>query len=271
MASCRAELVLVGRNRTPRVHEREKLVLAEALISHAPVEALHERVLIRLARLHMLQDHPVLRRPDGEGTTDELGPVVTDHAIRSAARRDQARQHGGDGATRERRIDFHRQRLARAIGDDVQQPKHTARREGIAHEVHRSSRVRRGHGLVRRPGAHQLAMATLPDGQTSVPVDALDPLVIIAPALAAQLPRQQGHPPMRMIAGELRQAIAQRAVVAPRSGDVAYRCPMHTKPSAGATLTDGGARLHIGDRTPPLLGGHQSFPATSLSTWILSA
>jgi hypothetical protein len=271
VASYRAELVLVGRNRTPRVHEREKPVLVEALISHATVEALHARVLIRLARLNMLQDHPVLRGPDSEGTTDELGPVVTDDAIRSAARHDLARQNGGDGAARERRIDFHRQRLARAIVDDVQRRKHTARRQGIAHEVHRPSRVRRGRGLVRRPGAHQLATATLPDGQTGVPVDALDPLVIIAPALAAQLPRQQGHPLSRMIAGELHQAIARRAVVAPRGGDVAYRCPMHTKPSAGATLPDCGARLHRGDRTPPLLGGHQSFPATSLSTWIFSA
>lgn len=74
-----------------------------------------------------------------------------------------------------------------------------------------------------------------------------------------------------MIAGQLLQARPQRAVVAPWRGHVAHRCPVHAKPAAGATLTDGGAFLDIGDRTAPLLGSHQSFPATSFSTWMFSA
>jgi hypothetical protein len=72
---------------------------------------------------------------------------------------------------------------------------------------------------VRRSGARQRSTATLPSGQTGVPIDALDSLVMVAPALAPQLPRQQGHAPPRMIAGALLPALSCTSVTARR------RCP----------------------------------------------
>jgi hypothetical protein len=116
------------------------------------------------------------------------------------------------------------------------------------------------------PRPRQLSTIPLSDRETGVPVHALNAFVIVAPALAPQLPRQQRRAPPWMIAGQLLQALPQWAVVASWHGDVAHRGPMHAKPAAGAALTDRGALLDIGDRTAPPLGSHQSFPATSLST-----
>lgn len=115
----RAEFVLVVRNRTPRVREREKPLMIEALVPHAAVEALHARVLIRLAWLNVLNDHPMLGGSDRERATDELRPVIVDDSVRSASRRDALREHRGDGTAGERRVHRHRQRLACAVIDHV--------------------------------------------------------------------------------------------------------------------------------------------------------
>lgn len=84
--TCGAELVLVGRNRAPSVRERKKPVSIQALVAHTAIEALHERVLIRLAWLNVVQGHAIVRRPDRERPTNELWPVVTDDPTGSAAR-----------------------------------------------------------------------------------------------------------------------------------------------------------------------------------------
>ena len=77
-------------------------MLVEALIPHAAVDALHERVLIRLAWLNVVQGHAVLRHPDRERPTDERGRVVTDDPTGSAARGDQPREHRRDRFRRRR-------------------------------------------------------------------------------------------------------------------------------------------------------------------------
>jgi hypothetical protein len=208
--------------------------------------------------------------PDRERATDEFRPVIADDPVRSGSHRDELREHGGNGLSRERRVHRHREGLARTVIGDVEQPKHAAGRERVAHEVHRPSRVRPARGLVRDARARQFPTAALAHIQTGVSVDALNALVIVGPALALQLPREQRRAPPWMIAGKLLEALPQRAVAASSRGDVARRCPMHGEPAAGATLSDGGAFPDRGDRTAPLLGSLQSFLATSFSTWIFS-
>ena len=66
----------------PNVVERGEQVLVEQLIPEGPVEAFNVSVLIRLARLDVLDRHAGMLGPVGEALTEELRAIVGPQYLR---------------------------------------------------------------------------------------------------------------------------------------------------------------------------------------------
>lgn len=77
----------------PRFVQRREDVLVEAFLAKPSVEALDERVLVRLAGADEVDLHPVLERPRVYRLAVELGPVVDRNRVRAAALLQQAVEH----------------------------------------------------------------------------------------------------------------------------------------------------------------------------------
>ena len=91
----------------------------EHLLAIGAVEALDEGVLIRLPRLDVADRDPTLLAPHRQGLSDELRPVVAAEGLRGPVLRDELLQQGHHPHARQRGADFHGQRLAIPLIEDL--------------------------------------------------------------------------------------------------------------------------------------------------------
>ena len=94
----------------------------QALLPQPSVEALHMRVLRRLAGLDVPQFNLPLQRPRQEMTTRELRAVVAANRLWPAAPGDDLIEHPRHAPAGEARVHFQRQTLAREGIDYAQHP-----------------------------------------------------------------------------------------------------------------------------------------------------
>ncbi|KIT98651.1 hypothetical protein QU38_02935, partial [Staphylococcus aureus] len=95
-------IVLPGGEHEPGMGQRREQRLVEAFVPQAPVEALDEAVLHRLARRDVMPLDLTFLRPAQDGRRGQFGSVIADHRVRLAAQPDQPRQFPGDPRARQR-------------------------------------------------------------------------------------------------------------------------------------------------------------------------
>src|SRR5215212_5917194 len=139
-ARMRPALVIVGnpsRNSGSGVIEAEEQGLVQELVPHAPVEALADAVLHRLARCDEVPGDPVLARPAKHGIRGELGAMVGNNHRRAAAAGDERCELARDSLARDRRVRDRGQALLGDVVDDVEDAEAAAAGELIVHKVDR--------------------------------------------------------------------------------------------------------------------------------------
>jgi len=101
-------------------------VLIEQLFSIGPVEAFDVGVLIRLARLDVLDGHAGTFSPVREGLTEELRAVVGSQHLRQPMFSLQSLKDPDQAHRRDRGVDLDVQRLAIKVIDNVEGPEAAA-------------------------------------------------------------------------------------------------------------------------------------------------
>ncbi len=151
------------------VTERAEQSLVQQFVAQAPVEALDEAVLHRLARRDVVLGDARFLLPAQDGRRHELRVVVADHHCGPTALSDQGVQLTSDAMARQRGVSHQSQALACEVIDDgqdagacsgefrVSSPKRVraARHRPIRRVVRGSRHLRIWKG--RRPG-HSLAV-----------------------------------------------------------------------------------------------------------------
>lgn len=165
-------------------------VLVEQLIAEGPVEAFDVSVLIRLARLDILDGHAVVLGPAGEGLTEELRAVVGSQHLGQATCPLQPIEDADQSLGRDRGVDLDVHRLTIEVIDHVECPEPTAAQQGVGHEVRGPDGVRQSRHVERHPQPlRQSLLGRAPQMQVHGLVHPIDPLVVPGLALAPeQLP-----------------------------------------------------------------------------------
>jgi hypothetical protein len=141
------------------VREAEEPLLVEALVPQPAVEALHVRVLHRLAGADELEADAAALRPGQEGAARELRAVVAHDPRGQRPPPGEAVQRLGDATARQRGVDRDQRALAREVIHDREAAEHAPVGERVVHEVHRPALARpRRH--VRRHAGGAAARAT---------------------------------------------------------------------------------------------------------------
>ena len=123
---------------------RSEPALVQALVAEPAVEALHVRVLRRLASLDQPQRHAVTVGPAVERVAGELRTLVGPDQLRQAAELPDPIEHPRHIIARDAMIDRDIDRFLRIVIDDRQALKSPSVLEAVANEVD-------GPHLVRRP------------------------------------------------------------------------------------------------------------------------
>src|SRR5262245_52374550 len=171
----------------PHLFYRPEYVGVEHVLAVAPVEALHERVLIWLAGLDVAWIDAMLSTPLLKRVSREFGPVVHTQRSRCSVGLYQLVQDSHHPHARDRGCHLDRQDLAVPFVDHVQGPDLPPAVECIRHEVERpnliQSRRRRQrlpqscrHPSPRAPGQMELERA----------IDSTHTLVVPGPLLPSQ-------------------------------------------------------------------------------------
>jgi hypothetical protein len=116
-------------------------MLVEALVAEAAVEALHEPVLLRLARRDVMPGHAVFLLPAQDRVRRQLGAVVTDHHCWIATQPGDLVQLTADPQAGERRVHHQAETLAGEVVHDRQYPQPTPAGEHVGNEVQRPTLV----------------------------------------------------------------------------------------------------------------------------------
>src|SRR5581483_6336555 len=133
------------------VGQRCEQRLVEALVPEPADEALHEGVLLRLARRDVMPLDAARLRPLQDCHAGQLRAVVGNAPLRPPTTRDQRIELARYTCSRQRCVRDQRQALAREIVDDRQDAEATAVGEAVGHEVERPTLVGTVRQLQRRP------------------------------------------------------------------------------------------------------------------------
>src|SRR4029077_12945637 len=158
-------------------------------------EALHEAVLLRLARRDVVPFDAVVLGPLEHGISGELGSVVGDDHLWLAALGHDPIERADNPRTRERGIDLGGKPLAGELILDVEHPEASARLQHVRHEVEHPNLVWPLRLAQWRPRADR-ALATTPPANRKpfLGIQPVDLLQFHAPSLAF------AHPPQPPVA-----------------------------------------------------------------------
>ncbi len=99
---------------------RVKQLLRQPVITNGSIEALDVGVLLRLARLNVLDSDSVFAGPGLHSTTDILGAVIAPYHLRFPAPADDLFQRPNQSVCRQSEIRFDTQRFPIEVIDHVQ-------------------------------------------------------------------------------------------------------------------------------------------------------
>ena len=162
-------------------------MLVEALVPQTAVEALHDPVLLRLARRDVVPFDPAFLLPAQDGVARQFGAIVRDDHGRSATPGDDPIQLAADPYARERGVHHDRQRFAGEVVDHAQRAEATAIRKRIGHEVQAPALVGAARQHHRTPRARgPFAAPSPPHSQAFFAVDTVELLVVRIQPLPSQ-------------------------------------------------------------------------------------
>lgn len=156
-------VVLPGTDLLPGLAEGREQCLVQQLVPEAPVEALDEAVLHRLARRDVVPFDAGALAPRQDRHRGQLRVVVADHHGRAPPPGDHGVKLPGDAMSRQRRVRHQRQALAAVVVDHGQHPEPASVRQRVADEVEAPADVRRiwqQHRPTRAEGPLPAAPAT---------------------------------------------------------------------------------------------------------------
>lgn len=188
-AKCHIRALVVVRPEPTRGHvlylvDRVEEGSREPGIAYGSVIALNVGVLLRLARLDVLDADTLLLRPGKQSATDVFRPVIAADCSRLATPLDDLLQGTDHASGWEREIDLDAQSFAVEVIQHVEQPEAAPVAELVVHEVHRPHLVDGiGHRQRLGPLAHDALPGLDAKIQFQLPVDTVDPFVIPAVAL----------------------------------------------------------------------------------------
>lgn len=113
-----------------------KQVLTQPVVAHSTIVSLHVGVLLRLARLDVVDTNPVLLRSDLQAMADILRTVVATYGFRLAAPFHDLLQYPDDSLGRQREVRFDGQAIPVEVIDHVQQATTSPIVLQVVHVVH---------------------------------------------------------------------------------------------------------------------------------------
>jgi hypothetical protein len=124
-------------NDRTRVGQADEPVLAQALVTKLAIETFDMTVLGWRAWRRKVERDLMLTGPDIQKLTAKLRPIVDPNALGFVLECNNALQEPNHPRSRQRRIDFDCQTLAREAIDQIEGAKAAATRQCIVREIHR--------------------------------------------------------------------------------------------------------------------------------------
>ena len=197
MCGVRPDLVVVmapALDDEPSFGQAGEHLLVQALVAEPAVEALHEPVLLRLARRDVVPADTGPVAPIQDRARRHLRAVVAHDRHRLAALRNERIEFASQPTAADRRVHHQRQRLAGVIVDDAQDPQTSAPVQRVGDEIQAPALVRPARQRHRRPRPRgSLAAASPSDRQTFLAIKPKQLLLVHKDTLPLQ---QDAKPPI---------------------------------------------------------------------------
>lgn len=197
------------------VRQRQKPVGVQALFAEATVEALDVGIVRVVAGSGEVQGHAVGVGPQVEHLAGELGTIIDPDGLGDPTLLNEPFENRGDMLSFDTLVALDGQALSGEQVDHRQGSESLAVEQCVGYEVHRPAFVRRQRDRTLRPVDSALMPlgALIPERQTVLPVEPIDPLGVDVPALPTE---QHGDAPVTLThagVSDLLNALPERRLV----------------------------------------------------------